>query len=58
MPISTVWPCQLAGMLVKPSGVSRFEMGLVFGLQAKSKGIPLALVKHENGCKKGYGCVE
>ena len=58
VPYGMVWPCQLAAMFIKPSDVSRFEMSLVFGLQAKLKGVPLASFKHGGGCKKGCGCVE
>ena len=53
-----VWPCQLAAIHAYLSVVSRFEMSFVFELQAKPKGIPLALDKHGNGCKKGCGYVE
>ena len=32
--------------------------GLVFGVEAKPKGVALALVNHDNGCMKTCECME
>ena len=46
------WLCHFAAMHAKLGEISWFEMGFLFWMKAKPKGIALALVKHGNGCKK------
>ena len=53
MPMDTAWPCQNSAQYDRLWHVSRFEMGCVFEVEARLKGVAFALVMHYDGCMKG-----
>jgi len=53
VPMDTAWSCQNSAQYDRLWQVSRFEMGFVFEVEARPKGVALALVMHYDGCMKG-----
>jgi len=53
VPMDTAWSCQNSAKYDRLWQDSRFEMGFVFEVEARLKGVALASVMHPDGCMKG-----